>query len=55
MRTSNVNTAHVADYSNSRLMHLFNTVGEETVNPDLTAVHLKSSAALKKKKGAERG
>lgn len=48
-QSSNVNTAHVAGYRNIRLMHLFNTVGGESENSGLTAVHLKSSSALKKK------
>ena len=52
-RTSNVNTARIADYRNIRLMHLFNTVGGETENSSLTAVHLKSSSALKEKEQKE--
>lgn len=52
-QTSNVNTAHIAGYRNIRLMHLFNTVGGESENSGLTAVHLKSSSALKKKEQKE--
>ena len=53
-RASHVSPARVVNYGNVRLMHLLHAVGGETENSSLTAVHVKSFSALKKKRSRKR-